>query len=169
MDVEVDKPSPPTNSESAPKDQSTVEDEAKSLSEKEDLKPCSNIVPQMDPPKRISEISLKADAFNQSKEMPREAYQKKQQIEEQKEEASKTTGDFSSPKKNILASGSNKMIDHIPCLYLPYDDGSNKLILYFHGNAEDVGLAFDMLFLIGQRLQMHVLAVEYPGYGLYKN
>lgn len=62
-----------------------------------------------------------------------------------------------------------KMIDHIPCLYLPYDEGSNKIILYFHGNAEDVGLAFDLLYLVGQRLQMHVLAVEYPGYGLYKN
>jgi hypothetical protein len=63
----------------------------------------------------------------------------------------------------------SKMIDHIPCLYLPYDDGSNKIIIYFHGNAEDVGLAFDLLYLIGQRMQMHVLAVEYPGYGLYKN
>ena len=39
------------------------------------------------------------------------------------------------------------MIDHIPCLYLPYDDGSNKIIIYFHGNAEDVGLAFDLLYL----------------------
>ena len=26
-----------------------------------------------------------------------------------------------------------------------------------------------MLYLIGQRLEMHVLAVEYPGYGLYKS
>ena len=43
------------------------------------------------------------------------------------------------------------------------------MLVYFHGNAEDIGLAFDMLFLIGQKLQMHVLAVEYPGYGLYKN
>ena len=52
---------------------------------------------------------------------------------------------------------------------MPYDEGSDKIILYFHGNAEDVGLAFDLLHLIGQKLQMHVLAVEYPGYGLYKN
>lgn len=144
MDVEVDKRSSSGNN---PND-----DEQRSLAEKDDLqKPASpNVVPQMDPPKRISEIKLRTDASNKSKEMPKasEEYQ----------------------RKNILASSSNnKMIDHIPCLYLPYDDGSNKLILYFHGNAEDVGLAFDMLFLIGQRLQMHVLAVEYPGYGLYKN
>ena len=60
------------------------------------------------------------------------------------------------------------MVEHIPCLYLPYDDAATKLIVYFHGNAEDIGLAFDLLYLLGQRLQMHVLAVEYPGYGLYK-
>lgn len=54
-------------------------------------------------------------------------------------------------------------------MFLPFDDGSDKIILYFHGNAEDIGLAFDLLYLVGQRLQMHVLAVEYPGYGLYKN
>lgn len=41
-------------------------------------------------------------------------------------------------------------------------------MLYFHGNAEDIGLAFDLLYLFGQRMEMHVLAIEYPGYGLYK-
>ena len=40
--------------------------------------------------------------------------------------------------------------------------------MYFHGNAEDIGLAFDLLYLFGAEMQMHVLAVEYPGYGLYK-
>lgn len=43
----------------------------------------------------------------------------------------------------------SKMVDHIPCLFLPYDDGSNKIIIYFHGNAEDIGLAFDLLYLVG--------------------
>ena len=42
------------------------------------------------------------------------------------------------------------------------------MVLYFHGNAEDIGLAFDLLYLFGQRMEMHVLAIEYPGYGLYK-
>lgn len=41
-------------------------------------------------------------------------------------------------------------------------------MLYFHGNAEDIGLAFDLLYLFGQRMEMHVMAIEYPGYGLYK-
>ena len=60
------------------------------------------------------------------------------------------------------------MTDHIPCLFLPSDDRATKILIYFHANAEDIGLAFDMLHHVGQRMQMHVLAVEYPGYGLYK-
>lgn len=59
--------------------------------------------------------------------------------------------------------------DYIPCLYLPCETAGNKLLIYFHGNAEDVGLAFDLLSSVGEELKMHVLAVEYPGYGLYKN
>jgi len=53
-------------------------------------------------------------------------------------------------------------------LYLPYEQGASKLIIYFHGNAEDIGLAYDLLYKFGQEMNMHILAVEYPGYGLYK-
>jgi hypothetical protein len=56
----------------------------------------------------------------------------------------------------------------IPCLYLPYEQGAEKLVIYFHGNAEDIGLAFELLSRFGSEMQMHVLAVEYPGYGQYK-
>jgi abhydrolase domain-containing protein 17 len=61
-------------------------------------------------------------------------------------------------------------LEHIPCLYLPCDadEGGNKIVIYFHGNAEDIGLAFDLLYMFGTKMRMHVLAVEYPGYGLYK-
>jgi hypothetical protein len=59
-------------------------------------------------------------------------------------------------------------VEHIPCLFLPNEEGGNKLVLYFHGNAEDIGLAFDLLYLFGLKMNMHILAVEYPGYGLYK-
>jgi abhydrolase domain-containing protein 17 len=58
--------------------------------------------------------------------------------------------------------------EYIPCLYLPCDTAGNKLVIYFHGNAEDIGLAFDLLTNFGEELKVHVLAVEYPGYGLYK-
>lgn len=42
------------------------------------------------------------------------------------------------------------------------------MVLYFHGNAEDIGNAFELLNNVGASLGLHVLAVEYPGYGLYK-
>lgn len=75
-----------------------------------------------------------------------------------------------SDKHSIQApKAQDEFLEHIPCLFLPYDDGAEKVILFFHGNAEDLGLAFDLLYLIGQRLQMHILAVEYPSYGLYKD
>lgn len=51
---------------------------------------------------------------------------------------------------------------------MPCDDGARKLIIYFHGNAEDIGLAYDFLYQMGHELKMHVMAVEYSGYGLYK-
>ena len=68
----------------------------------------------------------------------------------------------------IQAKSKQKLVEHIPCLYLPHEEGGNKIVLYFHGNAEDIGLAFDLLYLFGQRMEMHVMAIEYPGYGLYK-
>lgn len=55
----------------------------------------------------------------------------------------------------------------IPCLYLPYTLGSSKVLLYFHGNAEDIGQSFRMLDFLGATLRVHVIAVEYPGYGVY--
>lgn len=58
--------------------------------------------------------------------------------------------------------------EYIPCLYLPAEHGGTKLVIYFHGNAEDIGLAFDMLSAFGDAMQTHMLAIEYPGYGLYK-
>ena len=74
-------------------------------------------------------------------------------------------------KTTLLTSmipSEEKDIEHIPCLYLPYDDTARKLIIYFHGNAEDIGLAFDLLYQFGNEMHMNILAVEFPGYGLYK-
>ena len=56
----------------------------------------------------------------------------------------------------------------VPCLYLPYRKGSSKVLLYFHGNAEDVGTAYDFLRTLQRSVHVHVLAVEYPGYGIYR-
>lgn len=41
------------------------------------------------------------------------------------------------------------MIDHIPLLFLPFDESATRVVIYFHGNAEDIGLAFDLLYLVG--------------------
>ena len=55
----------------------------------------------------------------------------------------------------------------IPCILLQYLEGSSKLMIYFHGNAEDIGLSFEIIDMLRSVLHIHVLAVEYPGYGVY--
>jgi len=35
--------------------------------------------------------------------------------------------------------------EFIPCLFLPYSAKSSKILLYFHGNAEDIGISIDLL------------------------
>jgi hypothetical protein len=40
--------------------------------------------------------------------------------------------------------------------------------LYFHANAEDLGKALKFLTYVNVYLKMHVIAVEYPGYGVYQ-
>jgi hypothetical protein len=42
----------------------------------------------------------------------------------------------------------------IPCLYLPYLGGSSKMLIYFHGNAEDVGLAMELLAFVKDMLKV---------------
>lgn len=55
----------------------------------------------------------------------------------------------------------------MPVLYLPYFRGSSKLLIYFHGNAEDLGLSYELVDHLRTSLEMHVMSVEYPGYGAY--
>jgi len=51
---------------------------------------------------------------------------------------------------------------------MPFMGGSSKLLIYFHGNAEDIGLAMELLVFLKDMLKVHVLAMEYPGYGVYE-
>lgn len=53
-------------------------------------------------------------------------------------------------------------------MFLAYHRGSTKLLIYFHGNAEDIGLAYDLLDHLRTSLMVHILAIEYPGYGIYR-
>ena len=69
------------------------------------------------------------------------------------------------PRIDDIGEASSK--EFIPCLYLPYSQGSSKVMMYFHGNAEDLGQAYQLLNHIRNTLKIHVLAVEFPGYGIY--
>ena len=50
---------------------------------------------------------------------------------------------------------------------MPYAQGSSKLLVYFHANAEDIVLSHDLLDFLRVLLKVNVVAVEYPGYSLY--
>ena len=50
---------------------------------------------------------------------------------------------------------------------MPFQMGSSKVLIYFHANAEDIVLAKELLDYMRVLLKVNVLAVEYPGYGLY--
>lgn len=73
--------------------------------------------------------------------------------------------DSQSERENALAKKSPK--DFIPCMILKYPGGSSKIFVYFHANAEDLGRAYKFLQYIHTYLRVHILAVEYPGYGVY--
>ncbi len=51
---------------------------------------------------------------------------------------------------------------------LANEHGSDKLLIYFHGNADDLGVSRELLEYLRSLLRVHVLAVEYPGYGIYQ-
>lgn len=53
----------------------------------------------------------------------------------------------------------------MPCLFLPFRH-ARFLFIYFHANAEDLGLCHTFCTIIRDLFQVHVLAVEYPGYGI---
>jgi len=53
----------------------------------------------------------------------------------------------------------------IPCLFLKFPS-ARFLILYLHSNAEDIGRCYRFCHVLRVQFQVHVLAVEYPGYGI---
>ena len=58
---------------------------------------------------------------------------------------------------------------HIPCLFQEstFNPNTNKIFVYFHGNAEDMFNAIGNLNIIQNSLPFHTLSVEYPGYSIY--
>jgi len=57
-------------------------------------------------------------------------------------------------------------LDGILCLALAAYNPSSHIIIYCHGNASDIGQCRRYLVRIRDRLGMHVIAIEYPGYGV---
>ena len=56
----------------------------------------------------------------------------------------------------------------IPCLLLKSLNASSKILVFFHGNAEDLRTSYDLVDMFRSVLNVNVIAVEYPGYGFYK-
>ena len=42
----------------------------------------------------------------------------------------------------------------IPCLFLPYRQGSSKIIIYFHGNGVDIGISREQCLKIKDRMKV---------------
>ena len=40
-------------------------------------------------------------------------------------------------------------------------------MIYYHANAEDIGLSYEMLDHIRSTIRINILAPEFPGYGIY--
>lgn len=55
--------------------------------------------------------------------------------------------------------------EKVPCIFLPFKH-ARFLVIYFHANAEDLGLCYSFCKIMHDLFQVHVLAVEYPGYGI---
>jgi acetyl esterase/lipase len=58
---------------------------------------------------------------------------------------------------------------HIPCMYqeTQFRAKSNKVFLYFHGNAEDIFNATTNVSVIKSSLPFNTICMEYPGYSIY--
>lgn len=56
--------------------------------------------------------------------------------------------------------------DYIPCIY--FQGNSDKVLIHFHANGEDIGQTQPLMRKINQKLRINILCMEYPGYGLYE-
>lgn len=53
----------------------------------------------------------------------------------------------------------------VPCLFMPFRH-ARFIFICFHGNAEDLGRTYEFWQTMRDIFQVHILAVEYPGYGI---
>lgn len=81
--------------------------------------------------------------------------------------------EYNQSNKNLIfiprkPTKANSKKSYIPCLYLPHEN-SNKILIFFHGNAEDIFLANYVATDIKNELKMNILIPEYPGYSIYND
>ena len=55
-----------------------------------------------------------------------------------------------------------------PCLYLRSKKPSSKVMIFFHGNAEDIVSSLNLIRMVRRVLPIHVFSIEYQGYGVYE-
>jgi len=58
------------------------------------------------------------------------------------------------------------ILQGIVCLSMPYSRPASHVLIYFHANAEDLGKIYNFTRMLRDRLKLHVIAIEYPGYGI---
>jgi len=73
---------------------------------------------------------------------------------------------YSFPNNLVWIPQRNRRKPPVPCLFV-YNPRAEFLLITAHGNACDLGGLFPEVCYFGSRLPVHVLAVEYPGYGLF--
>lgn len=63
----------------------------------------------------------------------------------------------------------NGKVFHIPCYFQESSkkQNTNKVFLYFHGNAEDMFNSTSNIGVIRCSLPFHTISMEYPGYSIY--
>lgn len=44
---------------------------------------------------------------------------------------------------------------------------SEKVMIHFHANGEDIGMTENLMTKISLKLNMNIICMEYPGYGIY--
>ena len=66
-------------------------------------------------------------------------------------------------------TGQRKVEHRIPCMFTPSDSNDSTTLIYFHSNAEDIGLCLPLCEELAVGLGVNVLAVEYPGYSYYQS
>ena len=60
-------------------------------------------------------------------------------------------------------------LEYIPCLFYSPEKKSDLILLYFHSNYEDIGNSSSLMKLMCKYLNINILAVEYPNYGIYSS